>query len=416
MSACSFVDFAQSASPEGQRSLQELEAACEAAPFGRKQETIIDETYRKAGKMDSRNFMTRFHAEQTGIVDMIRTGLLTGSSEEEGISAQLYKLNVYGKGAFFKPHVDTPHSQKMFGSLVIVFPTPHEGGQLILRKENSEWTFDAARLLSGSADRIAYVAFFSDVEHEVLPVLSGHRVTITYNLYFDNAQSRPKVPKGLAVTQPLHASSGAIKESLRAFLRSPKILPDGGTIGFGLRHVYALPTVWDDGDPEPLRAIGQGLKGSDAALYRACKELGLAPRLRLITENFDDPIMLDHINCLGHVGEEDETAILLDAGGVFIKDAEFPGDDENDEGEGVGHRKLPVHWVTELNGLNRTSQAYLSYGNEASMGYMYVFVCLIADVGKHSDRIVGLSMVDEGVAEGEGGAQPSGTNEAVPGA
>ncbi|KAL1947047.1 hypothetical protein VTO73DRAFT_14008 [Trametes versicolor] len=269
--------------------------------------------------------------------------------------------------------------------------------------------------------------------------------------------------KGLAVTQPLHASSGAIKESLRAFLRSPKILPDGGTIGFGLRHVYALPTVWDDGDPEPLRAIGQGLKGSDAALYRACKELGLAPRLRLITENFDDPIMLDHINCLGHVGEEDETAILLDAGGIFIKDAEFPGDDEDDVGEGVGktdresendiehegdsvddsgnmdtqdntsdygstgcsydsdepwkgHRKLPVHWVTELNGLNRTSQAYLSYGNEASMGYMYVFVCLIADVGKYSDRVVGLSMVDEGVAEGEGGAQRSRTNEAVSGA
>ncbi|KAL1947048.1 hypothetical protein VTO73DRAFT_14009 [Trametes versicolor] len=190
----SFVDFAQSGSPEGQRSLQELEAACEAAPFGRKQETIIDETYRKAGKMDSRNFMTRFHAEQTGIVDVIRTGLLTGSSEEEGIPAQLYKLNVYGKGAFFKPHVDTPRSQKMFGSLVVVFPTPHEGGQLILRKEDSEWTFDAAQLLSGNADRIAYVAFFSDVEHEVLPVLSGHRVTITYNLYFDNAQSRPKVP------------------------------------------------------------------------------------------------------------------------------------------------------------------------------------------------------------------------------
>lgn len=98
---CSFVDFAQSGSPEGQRSLQELEAACEAAPFGRKQETIIDETYRKAGKMDARNFMTRFDAENTSLVEVIRTGLLTGSSEEEGISAQLYKLNVYGKSCPF---------------------------------------------------------------------------------------------------------------------------------------------------------------------------------------------------------------------------------------------------------------------------------------------------------------------------
>jgi hypothetical protein len=41
---------------------------------------------------------------------------------------------------------------------------------------------------------IAYITFFSDVEHEVSEVTSGHRVTITYNLYFD-------VTKGAPVTQ-----------------------------------------------------------------------------------------------------------------------------------------------------------------------------------------------------------------------
>jgi hypothetical protein len=30
------------------------------------------------------------------------------------------------------------------------------------------------------------VAFFGDIEHEIAPVTSGHRITLTYNLYFDH--------------------------------------------------------------------------------------------------------------------------------------------------------------------------------------------------------------------------------------
>ena len=30
---------------------------------------------------------------------------------------------------------------------------------------------------------IQWAAFYSDCEHEVLPVTSGHRITLTYNLY-----------------------------------------------------------------------------------------------------------------------------------------------------------------------------------------------------------------------------------------
>jgi hypothetical protein len=78
----------------------------------------------------------------------------------------------------------------MFGSLVIVFPSPHEGGALLLRHRGQEWTFDSGEALSSAAAKdepsIGYVAFFSDIEHEVTPVTSGHRITLTYNLYFDD--------------------------------------------------------------------------------------------------------------------------------------------------------------------------------------------------------------------------------------
>lgn len=74
----------------------------------------------------------------------------------------------------------------MFGSLVLIFPTAHKGGSLIFRHHDEEWTFDSAAAVSSApAPSIGFVAFFSDVEHEVTPVESGHRVTLTYNLYFD---------------------------------------------------------------------------------------------------------------------------------------------------------------------------------------------------------------------------------------
>jgi hypothetical protein len=72
----------------------------------------------------------------------------------------------------------------MFGSLVIVFPSPHEGGALPLRHRGQEWTFDSGKVLGAAKDQpsIGYVAFFGDIEHEVTPVTTDHRITLTYNL------------------------------------------------------------------------------------------------------------------------------------------------------------------------------------------------------------------------------------------
>lgn len=92
-----YLHFAESQTPQGQADLQELEETCDAATFGRNQETVLDETYRKAGKMDVENFVMRFDAERSGLIDVVRAGLLTGSCEKKGIDVELYKLNVYGK-------------------------------------------------------------------------------------------------------------------------------------------------------------------------------------------------------------------------------------------------------------------------------------------------------------------------------
>ena len=90
-----------------------------------------------------------------------------------------------GEKSFFKAHVDTPRGERMFGSLVVFFPTKYEGGSLIMRQKGEQWSFDAANALAEAKDpQVAYVALYSDVEHEVSTVTSGYRVTSMMTLQF----------------------------------------------------------------------------------------------------------------------------------------------------------------------------------------------------------------------------------------
>jgi len=83
----------------------------------------------------------------------------------------------------------------MFGSLVIVFPTKHEGGALMLQHGGSEWIFDLATMIQTQINpSITYVAFYSNVKHEVTAVTSGYHVTLTYNLSFSTRPTSNATP------------------------------------------------------------------------------------------------------------------------------------------------------------------------------------------------------------------------------
>jgi hypothetical protein len=89
--ALSWIDFQAT-----DRDLQLLAEACDLATFGVDQRDVLDEKYRKAGKMDRTNFSTSFDIGEARPVDRIRTQLLSEFEESKQIKAELYKLNVYG--------------------------------------------------------------------------------------------------------------------------------------------------------------------------------------------------------------------------------------------------------------------------------------------------------------------------------
>lgn len=86
--------------------LESLSSACTPATFGLDKQDVLDESYRKAGKMDTGQFSTQFDVQKMRLVDRVRAQLLEGEDERKPISAELYKLNVYGTiPLFYFSHV-----------------------------------------------------------------------------------------------------------------------------------------------------------------------------------------------------------------------------------------------------------------------------------------------------------------------
>ncbi len=75
--------------------LATLSDTCEPATFGRGDEDVLDESYRKAGKLDSSCFAAKLDLHKDGLLAVIQSQLLEGWNTDASIYAELYKLNVY---------------------------------------------------------------------------------------------------------------------------------------------------------------------------------------------------------------------------------------------------------------------------------------------------------------------------------
>jgi len=272
----------------------------------------------------------------------------------------------------------------MFGSLVIVFPSPHEGGALLLRHRGHEWAFDSGEALAAVEDQpsIGYVAFFSDIEHEVTPVTSGYRITLTYNLYFDDGGPvSPNKAVSEHLISPRPPNQVRFREAFKELLENPEFLADGGTLAFGLRHVYPIKN--------DLKRVYNILKGSDAVVYESVLALGYEPVLYVYYDKRG--VMIDKVMDFSEwmdaffsdEGPGIEEVVHME-GGVFVHSEGAPIADDPwlDIPE-------PVEWVTPRTKFNRQTDAVAiaCAGNEPAMEWAYGDVCLIVRVGKAGDRL-----------------------------
>ncbi|CAH0388370.1 unnamed protein product [Bemisia tabaci] len=151
------------------------------SPFGRGEETIVDTTVRKSWELKPEQFSLqnpKWQGAMKKILEDVNRGLgITKGTKK--VRAELNKLLLYEPGAFFKPHKDSEKADGMFATLVICLPCPHEGGKLVLTHNGEKYEFETS---ASSNYEFSYACWYADITHEVLPVTSGHRLVLTYNL------------------------------------------------------------------------------------------------------------------------------------------------------------------------------------------------------------------------------------------
>ena len=94
--------------PLSERLAVELAGICHQAPFGKGRKTVVDTTVRKTWELNPSLFEIRNPAWQECVKTAVQSvgkelGIVGGMSS---ISAQLYKMLLYEKGAFFERHTE----------------------------------------------------------------------------------------------------------------------------------------------------------------------------------------------------------------------------------------------------------------------------------------------------------------------
>jgi predicted 2-oxoglutarate/Fe(II)-dependent dioxygenase YbiX len=223
----------------------QLIAAAERAPYGRGADTLVDTSVRRTWQISADRVRIRgrhWPAMLDGVVERAAAGLGAGV----GVEAELYKLLVYDESSFFLEHRDTEKSPGMFGTLIVALPSLHTGGELVIRHRGREARLE---LLCADVSELAWAAFYADCVHEVLPIDSGCRLVLVYNL---RRTGRGRLPRPLLYDK----ETAALGRLLRRWCEDQARLDEDRP----LKLVYPLAHAYT-----PAELSFATLKGADAA-------------------------------------------------------------------------------------------------------------------------------------------------------
>lgn len=182
--AIQIKDFGPLKLPLSANKAKTLISCAKPAKFGWRDQTLHDKTVRDVWeinknnlKIDKRLWNNTLHPA----LDKIKCEL--GLPDNARLKADLHNLLIYAPGQFFKPHQDSEKLDGMLATLLVVLPSKHSGGNLVVNHQGEKKQFQSSRY---GADKLAFFAFYADCHHEVKPIKSGYRVVLSYNLVLDN--------------------------------------------------------------------------------------------------------------------------------------------------------------------------------------------------------------------------------------
>jgi hypothetical protein len=273
---------------------RKLVSVAERAPYGRGDNTLVDEGVRKVWQIAPQLVSLGGKGWERSLKALTARVEVELGCEPRSVAAEFYKLLIYDQGGFFVAHRDTEKAPGMFGTLVVALPSAHEGGDLLVRHAGRE---SVVSLCNSDPGEVRYASFYADCEHEVRPVTSGHRICLVYNLVQTARSGLPVPPDNR------HAAEGAAK------LLEPWTAPGGEPrkLVYLLEHRYTQAAL-----------SFAGLKGADAARAAVLKEAAA------------------RVGCALHLGIvhiEESGWAEYSGGGYHSRGRSYRGRNEDDETE-----------------------------------------------------------------------------------
>jgi hypothetical protein len=268
------VPFAPFSKGTREEALAALVRRAEPAPFGQGKLTKRDQRVR-----DGLRILAKPAGLELEDVDLRAEGVLDAIAAElapesrGSLGAELYSVNLYGRGGHFVRHKDTPRSADMLGTLVVCLPFAFQGGALHLERDDRKIGLDWSPSSVWQTGDLACAAFYGDVDHAIAEVTGGTRVTLTFLLHRTSPRKKAE-PKKTAndATEMTRLLADIANES--------HVMQHGATLQIPCLHEYAATTK----TPVVERLAGDGdtlarLKGRDATVACAALAAGIETSL-----------------------------------------------------------------------------------------------------------------------------------------
>jgi len=184
-------DFGSLKFPLSARKAKALINCATPAKFGWRDQTVHDKNVRDVWEINKNKVKIDkrlWNKTLSPVLDKLKCDL--GLPENALLKADLHNLLIYAPGQFFSPHRDSEKLDGMLATLLVVLPSEHSGGSLVVEHQGTKKQFHSSRY---ALDKLAFIAFYADCYHEVKPIKSGYRVVLSYNLVLDNKADLPNI-------------------------------------------------------------------------------------------------------------------------------------------------------------------------------------------------------------------------------
>ena len=141
----------------------ELQEYCEQGPTAKERRPLSIPTSDEARAHEPKRVLTN-PAWNDLVKDVVNEVQVELGLETQKLEAHLYDLLLYEPGSFFLPHKDGEKLDRMVATLVIVLPSPHEGGELVVRHDGQQEIIDFGST-SANPFEIHFAGFYANCEH-----------------------------------------------------------------------------------------------------------------------------------------------------------------------------------------------------------------------------------------------------------